>query len=82
MLSNRVDKKPAIAFVKKEEIEDLNRNLNILVTCKKENCGYNIRFEGADKCQINADEGLIYSYVLSSENKGMEFEVFGKPRII
>ena len=82
VLSNRVDKKPAIAFVKKEEIEDLNRNLNILVTCKKENCGYNIRFEGADKCQINAYEGLIYSYVLSSENKGMEFEVFGKPRII
>ena len=52
VLASRVDKKPIVACVKRDEIPYNQKNLNILVTCKKDSCGYDLLFEGQDKCQI------------------------------
>ena len=38
IMATRVDKKPVIAFVKSNEISGQNKNLNALVTCKKDKC--------------------------------------------
>ena len=76
VLASRVDKKPVMACVKKEEIPFGEKSLNVLVTCTK-NCDYDILFEGQDKCEIDASTGLVYSYVVTKENQKMEFDVFG-----
>ena len=77
VLASRVDKKPIVACVKRDEIPYNQKNLNILVTCKKDSCGYDLLFEGQDKCQIDANTGLIYSYIVTNDNKEMEFDVLG-----
>ena len=72
---DRADKKPAIAFVKNEEIK--NSQFYILVTCKDINkCGYKIKLEENTKCKL--EEGTIYSYIITEENKNMEFDFYGQ----
>ena len=78
VLASRVDKKPVMACVKKEEIPFGEKSLNVLVTCKSgQPCKYDLLFEGQDKCEIDASTGLVYSYVVTKENQKMEFDVFG-----
>ena len=77
IMATRVDKKPVIAFVKSNEISGQNKNLNALVTCKKDKCGFKIQFEGVTDCEIDADKGTVYSYIASSDNNKMEFQVTG-----
>ena len=79
ILVNRVDKQPAIAFVKMDEIPffDNSKNLNVLVTCQQDHCGYNLDFLGADTCQLDASKGTVYSYTVTSSNIDMDFEALG-----
>ena len=52
VLASRVDKKPVMACVKKEEIPFGEKSLNVLVTCKSgQPCKYDLLFEGQDKCE-------------------------------
>ena len=75
IMIDRPNKKEAIAFIKKEEIQEDSKNLNILITCKEENCNYTIRFDEVETCQIDGNEGFTYSYVVSKDNQEMDFEV-------
>ena len=75
--TTKADKKPAFACVKNNEF---GTSINFAVTCKKEQCGYKIAFEGADYCQIDTDAGTVYQYVVSNGNKRMEFEIIGTSR--
>ena len=63
--------------MKQREISSPDKNIYVAVTCKSDNCGYNLRFEGKIKCQINTDAGKVYAYVPYSDNSDMEYEVMG-----
>ena len=76
-MTTRVDKSPAFVCIKSEEISGINKNLNALVTCKKDKCGFKIRFDAAESCQIDADKGTVYSYISTKDNDNMSFEVKG-----
>lgn len=77
IMATRVDKLPAIACVKSNEISGSGKSLNALVTCKTNKCGFTIRFEGADRCVIDAEKGTVYSYIATVDNRNMDFEVKG-----
>ena len=78
IMVSRVDKQPASACVKNNEIPVGSQNkLNVLVTCKQEKCGYTLSFKGVTRCQIDANKGIVYSYVISKDNQNMEFEAIG-----
>ena len=77
VLASRVDKKPAIACVKREEIYSNTNKLYVSATCKEEGCGFNLLFEGQERCQIDASNGTIYSFGVTNYNKDMNFEALG-----
>ena len=79
IMATRADHSSAIACVKSQEIK--SNDLNVLVTCKSEGCGFKIRFEGADYCQIDSDKGTVYSYIAYNGNDNMQFEVKGSSLI-
>ena len=66
-MAKRGDKRPAVAFIKKEEIQ--NKQFYIVVSCGKEACQYTFKVEGSNKCKI--EDGTVYSYgsVTISESK-------------
>ena len=76
VLATREDKKSVVACVKGKEIES-QKLVYTTVTCKEKECGFNILFEGQDRCQIDASNGTIYSYAVTSNTKEMEFEAMG-----
>jgi len=78
--ATRADKSPVIACMRKTEYSG-DKNINVKVSCRTEKYGYRIRFEGNDRCRLDADKGSVYSYVATSENRHMEFEVFGKSKL-
>ena len=76
VMATREDQLPAIACVKKKEV--ISNTLNALVTCKSKGCGFTIRFEGMNSCQIDSDKGTVYSYIAYEKNRDeMKFEVIG-----
>ena len=77
VLASRVDKKSVIACVKRNEIQSNSKLLYTTVTCKEAGCGFNILFEGQDRCQVDASEGTIYSYAVTGDNNVMDFEAMG-----
>ena len=79
VLASRVDKKPVFACIKREEVKIISKSANAYtsVTCKEAGCGFTILFEGQDRCQVDASEGAVYSYVVTSKNKEMDFEAVG-----
>ena len=79
IMATRADQSAAIACVKSQEIK--SSGLDVLVTCKSEGCGFTIKFEGADYCQIDADKGTVYSYIAYNGNDNMQFEVKGSSLI-
>ena len=74
VLAKRGDKRPAVAFIKKEEIQ--NKQFYIVVSCGKEACQYTFKVEGSNKCKI--EDGTVYSYVVNDKNTEMLFEFYGK----
>ena len=77
VLASRVDKKSVIACVKGNEIQSNSKSLYTTVTCKEAGCGFDILFEGQDRCQVDASDGTIYSYEVTGDNKVMDFEAVG-----
>ena len=79
VLASRVDKKPVFACIKREEVKIISKLAYVYtsVTCKEEGCGFTILFEGQDRCQVDANEGAVYSYVVTNKNKEMDFEAVG-----
>jgi len=78
VLASRVDKKPVFACVKGKEIQaNVKKLVYTSVTCKEEGCGFTILFEGQNRCQVDANEGAVYSYVVTNNNKEMNFEALG-----
>ena len=78
--ATRADKSPVFACMRKAEFSD-DKNINVKVSCRTEKCGYTIKFEGNDRCRLDSDKGSVYSYVVTSDNKKMEFEIFGKSKL-
>ena len=76
--ATRADKSPVFACVKRQEISN---NINVAVTCKSENCGYHLLFEGVNYCPIDAEKGTVYQYVVSNYNNEMEFEIMGTSKL-
>ena len=79
--ATREDKTPVFACVRKSEINTSGKRVNIKVNCKTENCGFNLRFEKADSCQLNADTGTVYTFVASNENSLTIYEIIGTSQI-
>ena len=77
VLASRVDKKSVIACVKGNEIQSNSKLLYTTVTCKEAGCGFDILFEGQDRCQVDASDGTIYSYEVTGANNVMDFEAVG-----
>ena len=77
VLASRVDKKSVIACVKGNEIQSNSKSLYTTVTCKEAGCGFDILFEGQDRCQVDASDGTIYSYEVTGANNVMDFEAVG-----
>ena len=77
VLASRVDKKSVIACVKGNEIQSNSKSLYTTVTCKEAGCGFDILFEGQDRCQVDASDGTIYSYEVTGANYVMDFEAVG-----
>ena len=77
VLASRVDKKSVIACVKGNEIQSNSKSLYTTVTCKEAECGFDILFEGQDRCQVDASDGTIYSYEVTGANNVMDFEAVG-----
>ena len=77
ILASRVDKKSVIACVKRNEIQSNSKLLYTTITCKEAGCGFDILFEGQERCQVDASNGTIYSYAVTSANNAMDFEAVG-----
>ncbi len=67
---------PAILLLKREQFYEGSDELYVLVTCKEDNCNYNIKFEGLQSLEI--DTQTSYSYLVSTGNREMRFEVKGE----
>ena len=77
ILSQRNDKKPVIAFVKADEVNQNSREIYFSITCKQRGCNYLLRFEGDTTCKISTE--TVYSYIVTTSTiLGMDFEVIGK----
>ena len=74
-ISKRTDGKPAFLFVKREQIEGTDEKLYILVTCVNPGCSYTLSFDGDQSAVIDSNQ--VYSYLVSSANREMIFEVKG-----
>ena len=74
--ATRADKTPVFACVKKTEISGANK-INIKVDCKTKNCGFILKFEKAESCQLNADTGTVYTFVASIDNDLTKYEIKG-----
>ena len=75
VLSKSVDKNPAILFVRREEFQDQNSELYIYATCQSDDCEYTILFEGRQSAEIDANS--IFSYVVTTYNREMVYEIVG-----
>jgi len=74
-ISKRTDGKPGFLFVKKEQITGTDEKLYILVTCVNSGCSYTLSFDGDQAAVIDSNQ--VYSYLVSSANREMTFEVKG-----
>ena len=63
-------------FIKREQIEADGKELFAVVTCEEEKCSYTITFEGGQAAEI--DVNSAFSYVVTSENRNMKFQVMGE----
>ncbi|MBQ6284750.1 MAG: hypothetical protein IJK67_00360 [Bacilli bacterium] len=63
-------------YLKKEQIDDSDKELFVLVTCEEEKCSYKVKFEGGQAAEINVNS--VFSYVVSNENRVMKFQVMGE----
>ena len=62
-------------YLRREQIDYEDKNLFVLVTCEEEKCSYSVKFEGGEAAEI--DVNSVFSYVVSNENKIMNFNVMG-----
>ena len=73
VLSRRTDGLPTSIFIKKGQFS--SEELFIYAQCENVNCEYFINFEGAQFAEI--DVNSVYSYVVATYNREMNFEVLG-----
>ena len=75
-IARSTNKEPAVLYLKKEQFFPEGQELNILVTCVEETCGYTLKFEGLQSAEI--DTRTSYSYLVTNANREMRFEVYGE----
>ena len=63
-------------YIKREQIEDEDKELFAVVTCEEEKCSYTVTFEGGQVAEF--DVNSVFSYVVSKENRNMKFQVKGE----
>ena len=78
--ATKEDKTPVFACVRKSEINISGKRINVKVACKTEKCGFTLKFEKAESCQLNADKGTVYSFVASNDNSFTKFEIMGRSK--
>ena len=74
-IAKSTDGSPAVLFLKREQFEEENRELFILVTCQENDCGYTLKIYGTQSCELESNS--VYSYLVTSYNREMRFEVKG-----
>ena len=72
-LNKKTDGLSSSIYVKREEFDE--GELNVLVTCEENTCGYTLRFDGGQAAEIDANS--VFSYVVNSNNREMKFQVMG-----
>ena len=75
-IGRSTNKQSAVLYLKNEQFFPEGHELNILVTCVEDRCGYLLKFEGLQSAEI--DTSTSYSYLVSNANKEMRFEVYGE----
>ena len=75
-IGRSTNKQPAVLYLRKEQFYADQKELHILVTCVEDRCGYTLKFEGLQSAEI--DTRTSYSYLVTSVNKEMRFEVYGE----
>ena len=53
--ATNTDGKPAIIFIKREQIINSENELFLLVTCEEEKCGYILKFYGSQTAEIDVN---------------------------
>ena len=74
VIARAADGSPAKLYLKKEQFVDDDLYLKII--CQRDNCAYKIRFDGSQSAEI--DTNTTYSYLVTSQNRDMRFEVYGE----
>ena len=72
----RTDGNPAILFLKREQFMDNYSDLFLYVICEEDFCDYTLKFEGSQVAEIDANS--VFSYLVTSNNRIMKFEVKGE----
>ena len=70
--------KSAYFWVKREQFEKSDEYLYIMAECEKNDCLYTIRIEGAQSAIFESN--FIYSYLVTSYNRNMKFEINGNEK--
>ena len=76
ILTRNGDQNPAILFLKREDFSQGQNELYIYAKCQESNCGFSLKFEGAQSAEIDANS--IFSYVVTSNNREMIYEIKGE----
>ena len=63
-------------YLRKEQIDDPDQELFLVVTCEEERCSYKVKYEGGQAAEI--DVNSVFSYVVSNDNRNMKFQVMGE----
>ena len=74
-VARRTDGKPATIFVKGEQFDEEDLELNIYLSCASE-CKYTLLFEGSTTSAI-IDSNIVFTYVVTNKNKEMVYEAKG-----
>ena len=72
--------KSAFFWVKREQFEKSDEYLYIMAECEAYNCLYTIRVEGDQSAVFGPN--FIYSYLVTSYNRNMKFEINGSEKNI
>ena len=76
VIARVTDGSPAKLYLRQEQFVEDQDELYLKILCKEDDCGYTIRFDGTQSAEI--DTNTTYSYLVSSKNKDMRFEVYGQ----
>ena len=74
-IAKKTDGSPVVLYAKRDQYDGNDKSLYVSVTCPESTCTYTIKFEGDQSAKM--DPNSVYSYLVTSDNREMIFEVYG-----